>query len=382
VNRVSAAETGPHLSASTPEGTIYWDEPTYRNELERLFYRNWLMIGREEQLAKPGDYLTRQIGHENILFVRGSDGAVRGFYNLCRHRGTRILYEPQGTGLRAIQCPYHAWSYALDGRLVAAPETKELPNFRKDDYGLYPIRVDTWGGFLWARLDAEGPSLSEQFGDLFAKFRHVPLERLRLGAERRYEVAANWKILVENYSECYHCALVHPDLNRITPYFTGDNDAYFRGTSGSAFAGGYMTFAKDYTSMTTSGYTRRAPLPGLTEEESKRISYYVLFPNTFFSLHPDYLMVHRTWPVTPGRSVIENEFYFDPEEMAKPDFDPNDAVEIWDTINRQDWAVCEGAQLGTRSRVWHGGRYSATEEMVHDFDAAVRARMRDRDRDR
>jgi Rieske 2Fe-2S family protein len=168
-----------------------------------------------------------------------------------------------------------------------------------------------------------------------------------------YEVEANWKVLVENFSECYHCAPVHPSLNRLTPYLSGDNDARFsdQGTH-SLFSGGFMEFAQDFQSMTRTGYTNRPLVPGMTPTDRRRVYYYVVFPNLFFSLHPDYLMIHRGWPVSPSHSRIENEFYFTAEAMAAPGFDPSDAAGLWDEINRQDWAVCELAQEGMGSRAW------------------------------
>jgi len=366
-----------HLSAATPPGPIYWDPAIFQREMERLFFRNWLCIGREEQLAHEGDFLVRTIGPESLLFVRSSAGRVQGFYNVCRHRGTQLVTEGAGSGLKSIVCPYHSWTYSLDGKLVGATYVRDLVDFRREDHGLYHVRTEPWGGFIWANLDDSAPSLHQELGRFFDRYRHVPIDRLRLGGSKVYEVEANWKLLVENFSECYHCAPVHPNLNRITPYSTGDNDAYFMADGGHGkFSGGYMTFAGDYTSMTRSGYTKRPTLPGLTEVDRQRISYHVLFPNTFFSLHPDYLMIHRSWPISPSHSRVENEFYFDPEVMARPDFDPSDAVDIWDEINQQDWRVCELAQKGTHSRVWRGGRYSDQESLVCDFDLFVKDEMR------
>jgi Rieske 2Fe-2S family protein len=365
-----------HLSSTTPEGSIYWREDRFQQEMDRLYFHNWLNIAPEHRIARPGDYLTRSLGAENLLLVRDTEGELRGFYNVCRHRGTRLIERPDGSDLTAIVCPYHAWTYSLDGRLIGAPQTRELTDFDRKDFGLYPIQVGTWGGFVWANLDPAAPPLRHALGEFFDRYERFSIGALQLGAARTYEVGANWKLLVENYSECYHCAPVHPELNRITPYFTGENDAHFI-TAGPKrrFAGGYMTFAGDYTSMVRSGYTRRPPLRGMTEEDRKRVSYHVVFPNLFFSLHPDYLMIHRTWPISPVRSIVENEFYFDPTTMALPDFDPSDAVELWDEINRQDWKVCELAQQGTRSRIWSGGRYSGQESMVCDFDLFVRDQM-------
>ena len=259
--------------------------------MDRLYFHNWLNIAPEHRIARPGDHLTRSLGAENLLLVRDTEGQLRGFYNVCRHRGTRLIERPNGSDLTAIVCPYHAWTYSLDGRLIGAPQTRELTDFDRKDFGLYPIQVGTWGGFVWANLDPAAPPLRHALGEFFDRYERFSIGSLQLGAARTYEVGANWKLLVENYSECYHCAPVHPELNRITPYFTGENDAHFI-TAGPKrkFAGGYMTFAGDFTSMVPSGYTRRPPLRGMTEEDRKRVSYHVVFPNLFFSLHPDYLI--------------------------------------------------------------------------------------------
>lgn len=346
-------------------------------ELEHLFYRNWICVAREEELPSSGDFLTRSIGREHLLLTRTAAGLVRGFYNLCRHRGTRVVLEPRGTGAHSFLCPYHAWSYDLEGRLIGAPHTKALEAFDRAEHGLHPVRLERWGGFVWANLEPEGPSLAEALGPFFQQFARFPFAELRCGGRQTYEVEANWKILVENFSECYHCAPVHPGLNRLTPYLSGRNDAVFRtGKDPRLFAGGYMEFTKDFTSMTRTGYTRRPVLPGMSEADRRRVYYYVLFPNLFWSIHPDYLMIHRAWPVSPTHSRVENEFYFLPETMAAAGFDPSDAMELWDEINRQDWKVCELAQEGTGSRAWKGGRYSEQELLVHNFDEFVAAELR------
>jgi len=138
-----------------------------------------------------------------------------------------------------------------------------------------------------------------------------------------------------------------------------------------------MEFSKDYTSMVWSGYTKRPPLHGMTEEDRRRVDYYFVFPHMFFSLHPDYLMVHRLWPRSPTHTTIECDWYFDAGVIKQPDFDPIDAVELWDLINRQDWSVCERTQKGTHSRAWKGGRFSAQESQVHDFEKYISKRMKE-----
>jgi Rieske 2Fe-2S family protein len=358
-----------HLSAKTPPGSIYFDEGIFQQEMEKLFYRHWLNVGHVTQIPNPGDFFTRDIGTESILFIRGNDGAIRGFYNVCRHRGTRVVTEARGEKLRSIVCPYHAWAYSTEGNLVGAPHTDGLDDFDKDDFSLMLVKTDIWGGFIWANLDPKARPLKEDLGNLMTLTERWDIAGLRLGAKHVYEVDANWKILAENYSECYHCAPIHPGLNRVTPYLTGDNDAWMaRGRSRSNINGGFQTFAGDYTSMTVSGFTKRPPMKGMSEDDRRRIYYWVVFPNMFFSVHPDYLMIHRDWPRSPTHSTIECEWYFEPDTMARGDFDPSDAVDMWDEINRQDWAICTRTQLGVRSRAWKGGRFSTQEPLVYDLD--------------
>ena len=342
-----------------------------------MFYRNWLNVGRSEQLSAPGAFFTRQVGDENLLCLRDSGQKAHAFFNVCQHRGTQLVAADAGDNLRSIICPYHAWTYGLDGRLQGAAHTEGLVNFDKRGVRLPEASLVEQSGFLFVRIGPAGPPFGSVLGPLFSRFERLRLDRLRLGGRMTYEVEANWKIIAENYSECYHCAPVHPGLNRVTPYTTGENDQYFgRSADGSRFAGGWMTFAKDFNSMTRSGYTSRPALSGSTMEDRRRIYYYTVFPNLLFSLHPDYLMLHRVWPTSPTHSTIENEFYFEPQTLRRPDFDPSDAVGMWDEINRQDWAVCEAAQRGSRSRSWKGGRYAEGESLVHDFDRFYLAELR------
>ncbi len=373
---LAVAEPKFHLSDATPEGRLYTDPAVLQEELDRFFYRRWLVLGRRSELPREGDYLTRRIGRENILLVNRGGDQIGGFYNVCRHRGTCVVPEDHGSGARSFACPYHSWTYGLDGRLVGAPHMGESVTFDRSKHGLWPIRVESWGGFLWGNLEPWGRALVDEVGPFLRKFDRYPFDELDARGRHEYEVAANWKLIVENFSECYHCAPVHPTLNRITPYSTGANDAYFHMPGGAYFAGGWMEFANGYTSMTRTGHTARPPLPGATEVDRGRVYYYVVFPNLFFSLFPDYLMLHQVWPLSPTRSRVTNDFYFARETALRPGFDPSDALDVWDEINRQDWAVCEGAQEGVSSRAWRGGRYSERESLVADFDRLVQDLLR------
>jgi len=357
--------------ASNLPGKLYHDEEVYRRELERIFFRSWLCVGREEDLPEPGSFLTRSVGDESVIIARSNDRTLRAFYNICRHRGSRLISEPEG-GRRVLQCPYHSWSYALDGKLAGAPHTENLKNFDREDYSLLSIQLDTWAGFIFVKFTSGPPSLQRYLGDLIQKFERVPLAALRRGGRNVYEVAANWKVLCENFSECYHCPTIHPELSRITFYRSAENDAFLSGRDRhGSYSGGRMELAEGCDSMTLTGRTNRPPLRGLTEEERRHIHYYLIFPNLFFSLHPDYLMVHTVWPNGPRQATVSNEFFFEPEAMARGDFDPGDAVGIWDIINRQDWQACERVQLGMMSRASLPGRYSEMESLVYDFDRYV-----------
>ncbi len=182
-------------------------------------------------------------------------------------------------------------------------------------------------------------------------------------------------MIAENYSECYHCPGVHPQLNRLSPYDRGQNLE-----SRGPWAGGWMELVEAAHTMSVDGDSHgRPPLSGLTEDDTRRIYYFVVWPNLLLSLHPDYVMTHHVWPVDAERSRVICDWYFDPATMSRSDFDPTDAIEFWDLTNRQDWAVCERQQVGTRSRAYVPGRYSLMEDMVHAFDVMVADRYADDD---
>src|SRR5437899_5962391 len=170
---------GEHLSASTLlTGASFWDDTIFLEELERFFFRGWLNVGRADQIPDPGDFFVREVGNESLLFIRGKDHEEMGIYTVCRHRGTRIVGETEGTKLGSLVCPYHAWTYSTEGRLVGAPHTERLVDFSKEEYGLRAVRVDTWGGFVWASLDDAGPTLGEEMGEFFARFPRFDFEGL------------------------------------------------------------------------------------------------------------------------------------------------------------------------------------------------------------
>ncbi len=355
---------------------VFHDADVFEFEQERWFARTWLCVGREEDVAEPGTYLLARAAGESVAILRGRDGTVRAFHNVCRHRGSTLLDEP-ATGRAAklvrIQCPYHAWIYDLDGSLSRAPHTDEIADFEAADQGLFPVRLETWQGFLFINLDPGAAPLRDHLADLPEALGSYPIGSLRRARRIEYDVAANWKVIGENYSECYHCPGVHPQLNRLSPYDRGWNLE-----SKGPWTGGWMELVDAADTMSTDGASHGRPaLDGIGAENLRRVYYVVLWPNLLLSLHPDYVMTHRVWPVDAERSRVVCDWLFDPRTIAQPGFDPSDAIDFWDLTNRQDWAVCARQQEGTRSRAYVPGRYSLMEDMVHAFDLMVADRYAD-----
>jgi len=356
-------------AASLLPARTYHDPGIFDWERAEVLRRDWVMVARDEDVPEPGAYQLVTLDGENLIVVRGRDGALRAFHNVCRHRGTAVAEEPCGTLVR-FQCPYHAWIYDLDGKLVRAKHTEDLEDFSLGDFGLHTVRLETWQGFIFLNLDPEAVPLAEQLGDLPEHFARFDFGALRSAKRTEYDVAANWKFIAENYSECYHCPGLHPHLNHLTPYDVGEEYE-----PDGAWQGGYMELIDGAETMALDGgqgsRNGRPAMRGMTAQDERRIDYYIVWPTTFLSVHPDYLLVHRLIPQGPDRTIVTCDWLFEPSTIAMPDFDPSDAVAFWDLTNTQDWHVCELQQQGTRSSTWVAGRYSNQEEPVHKFDKMV-----------
>ncbi len=357
----------PQDAFSLP-GRFYTDHEIYRAELERFFLGMWIHAGRAEEVPASGDYVLREVAGESVIVTRAGDGAIHAHYNVCRHRGTRLCEQASGNFGGHIHCPYHAWAYDLDGRLVAAPQMDGLPHFRKEDYPLVPVAADVWDGHLFLNLgECPGP-LSAQLADLPAKFTAWGMGELRLGKRTVYDVDANWKLLIQNYSECLHCPGVHPALQRLSHFLSGENEP-----ANPSYLGGTMSLREGIETLTMDGRRSRACLPGLPEQERRRVHYFAVLPNLLLSLHPDYMMTHTLWPRAVDRTEIVCEWHFHPVALASPTFSPEDAFALWDLTNRQDWHVCEQMQLGVSSRAYRPGPYSNREELLYGFDRMIRS---------
>ena len=358
------------MSTLTLPARYYVDPEHFRRELERFYFDDWVCAGREQSVARAGDYFLREVAGESIVVTRDEAGGVRAFYNVCRHRGTRLCSAPEGALEGRIQCPYHGWTYGLDGCLLGAPQMGA--GFRHADYPLRALATEVWEGHVFVHFGgavhrgrATAP-FAERLRDLERRFAPWRMHELRMARQIIYQVRANWKLIVLNYNECLHCPALHPALNRLTDYLGADNEA-----PGPHYIGGSMGFRNGAETMSTDGVRRREYLPGLGPDERRMVAYYTIYPNLLLSLHPDYMMTHTLWPRAVDRTEIVCEWHFHPREMAKPDFEADDAVSFWDRTNREDWGIVELAQQGIGSRWYEPGPYSGREELLAAFDRVV-----------
>jgi phenylpropionate dioxygenase-like ring-hydroxylating dioxygenase large terminal subunit len=362
----------------TLPGTAYRSPAWFEREVEAIFHREWFLVGRAEALLATGEYLHVDVAGERLLIVRTRQGDLRAYHDVCRHRGSRLVLDPpptsEGAGIAhgrfkgAIRCPYHAWTYGLDGELRVAPFLSERDGLRKERLPLHAAAVDTWGGFVFVNLSptTAGP-LAEQLGDAAARTRNYPLADLRTTRRISYDVRADWKVVVENYNECYHCGPVHPELCEVVPAFK-DGGRELDWDAGVPHREGATTF-------TRIGTTTRAPFPGLTKDERIRHKGELLYPNMMLSLSSDHVAAFTLWPLEAGRTRIDCDFLFHPDEIARASLDPSDAVEFWDLVNRQDWRICEAVQDGMTSKVSDTGFYAPMEDLSLDIRRYVGDRL-------
>jgi Rieske 2Fe-2S family protein len=381
------AERG--IEPSLPRAA-YWDDAFFERE---IFWDQWFYAGRADRLAEPGAYCVLDVAGESIIVVRDRGAALYGHINLCRHRGSRLLCG-EGVQRGAIRCPYHGWSYALDGTLVATPFVDDagVPNETRK---LYPVAVDTWGGFLFVNVNAlshpepcdsarEGSlrsgqaepkgrrltTLAAQLGPVPERLSRYPLHELKTVKSIVYDVDANWKVLLENYNECYHCAGVHPELCRVVPAFKRRGGAELDWERGIPHREGAWTF-------TFSGTAAREPFPGLDDDERVRHKGELIYPNFLLSLSAEHVAAFSLWPKSPSKTAVQCDFLFHPSEIGKRDFDPSDAIDFWDLVNRQDWTICASVQAGMSSQRFEHGYYAPMEDYSLDIRRYIKERLGD-----
>lgn len=347
----------------------YTDPSWFAREQDAIFRAMWLPAGRVDDVPAAGSWRAQELAGARVLVVRGDDGEVRAFHNVCRHRGT-LLCDGDAGQARHLQCPYHAWTYRLDGELHRAPHMDKVDGFREADWPLASIPLAVWEGNLFVWLGAGAPPpLSTQLAGL----EHLApwgLGGLVTVARRDYQLAANWKLVIANYQECLHCPIAHPQLNRLSHYLGGDNLPIEPGWMGAS-----MELDPGVVTLSTLAAPPRAPLPGLDEGQRRKVLYYVLLPGMLMNLHPDYAVTYQLVARGPDRTDIHCHWLMHPDEVARPGFDPADAIDFWDLTNRQDWALSDRAQAGIASAGYQPGPYSHREDLLIAFDRWVLDRV-------
>ena len=373
-----ATSTGPSTPATasgqpraTLPGASYHSDESYATDRERVFFRHWMYAARAERIPKPGSWLRLDIAGESILLVRGRDEEIRGFYNVCRHRGSQICDGQQGEVRTHLRCPYHAWGYALDGTLVTTPMI-ERDEIDRDSASLWPVRTEIWEGFVFVNLSREDPQpledmLASQQDDALGLAR-VGLADLRIGHVSAVDVAANWKIVMENYNECLHCPAIHPELMAVVP-------AYRKGSiSEAGREDGGVTLADGRTAIAADPRLRLPLLPGLKGHEGPA-SYYgaMIYPSMFLDVDGSTALATAVFPTGPRSCRLVTEYLFSPEAFDDPEFDPRPVVEFNDLVTRQDNEACERVQRGVMSRAFDHGMFPAKDSWVHAFDERYRS---------
>jgi Rieske 2Fe-2S family protein len=354
----------PELQAALPR-EMYVDPETFARERDRVLFTTWACVGRAADLGldSPGHLAVVDVVGESVLVTRDVDG-LHAAYNVCRHRGSQVVprepfSSPVCSAAGALRCPYHSWTYSLSGRLLKAPHTDGV-EVDPDDFSLHQVGVEEWAGFVFVNLS---PTSAEPFADgvvkAAANLRNYDMGALVTGLTLTYEVAANWKVVAENYNECYHCGPVHPELVRLVPSF-GGGGLGLEWDDGIPHREGAWTF-------TMSGTTNRAPLPGLSDNEKVRHKGELVYPNLMLSCSADHVAAFVLQPLAVDRTRIDCSLLFHPDAVAAGDYDPSDSGDFWDLVNKQDWAICESVQRGMSSRAYTHGWFAPMEDDSADI---------------
>ncbi|WP_275466000.1 aromatic ring-hydroxylating oxygenase subunit alpha [Streptomyces noursei] len=374
----AAAPPAPSLIPTLP-GRTYTDPDVFRQEQQALFERLWFCAVRSADLGRPGAFRTVRVGRESVLITRNRTGQLRAFLNVCRHRGAQLCTAESGEVRRNLQCPYHAWTYDLDGRLVAAPNLQRMPDVDRTERGLVTVPLREWLGYAWVCLADEPPSFEdtvigaavERLGDAAAIDRYRT-ETLALGRRISYDVRANWKLIVENFMECYHCATIHPELTDVLPEFAD-------GFAAQYYVGHGAEFAEEAQGFTVDGSAGFGRLPGIDDSQDRRYYAVTVRPQVFINLVPDHVILHRMFPLAADRTVVECDWLYLPE-VVDAGADVAKSVELFHRVNVQDFDACERTQPAMASRAYRdGGVLVPSEHHIGGFHAWLTARLADGD---
>ncbi|MDX8147560.1 aromatic ring-hydroxylating dioxygenase subunit alpha [Lentzea sp. BCCO 10_0061] len=365
----------PSSLIPTLPGSTYTDPAIFALEQENIFERMWFCAVRSADLPDAGNFRTVQIGRESVLVTRSRDGSLRAFLNICRHRGAKLCVEETGTVKRNFQCPYHAWTYGLDGKLVAAPNLTSMPDVDRVEYGLRPVHLREWLGYAWLSLADEPASFEEtvqqdvreRLGNLDA-IGNYQVSELDLGRRITYDVKANWKLIIENFMECYHCATIHPELTEVLPEFADGYAAQY-------YVGHGAVFGEEIKGFTIDGGEGFENLSGVDAEQDRRYYAITVRPQVFINLVPDHVIIHRMFPMAADRTIVECDWLYAKDVVATGK-DVSRSVELFHRVNEQDFEACERCQPAMSSRAYrNGGVLVPSEHHIGEFHSWVQEKL-------
>ncbi|MCT1802926.1 aromatic ring-hydroxylating dioxygenase subunit alpha [Kocuria carniphila] len=362
------------LIATLP-GRTYTDQNFFRAEQEQIFERMWFCAVRSADLDKPGAYRTVQVGRESIIITRNRKHGIRAFYNVCRHRGATLCTEDSGEAKRSFQCPYHAWTYDFDGKLIAAPNLTKMPDIGREEYGLVTIPVREYLGYVWVCLADEPPSFEEHvMGDIEERLgdsdaiQGYDVANLALGRRITYDVQANWKLIIENFMECYHCATIHPELTEVLPEFAD-------GLAAQYFVGHGAEFGEEVKGFTVDGSEGLDKIPGVDDDHDRRYYAITVKPTVFVNLVPDHVIIHRMFPLAVDHTIVECDWLYLPS-VVESGKDVSASVELFHRVNQQDFDACERCQPAMGSKIYaKGGVLVPSEHHIGVFHDWVMAKV-------
>ncbi|MGP4017612.1 aromatic ring-hydroxylating oxygenase subunit alpha [Saccharopolyspora sp. 5N708] len=367
----------PQSLLATLAGQYYTDPAIFSLEQSRIFESTWFCAVRCDDLRSPGAFRTVRVGRESVLVVRDRNGSLGAFLNVCRHRGARLCTETAGQVRRSLQCPYHAWTYGLDGKLIAAPNLTSMADVDRTEYGLNRVQLREWLGYAWVCLADSPPSfadtviadVTERLGGA-DEIEAYQIDSLRLGKRIEYDVQANWKQIVENFMECYHCATIHPELTEVLPEFAD-------GFAAQYYVGHGAEFGSDVEGFTVDGSAGLERLPGVGDHQDRRYFAITVRPQVFINLVPDHVIFHRMFPLAPDRTLVECDWLYLPG-VVNSGRDLSRSVELFHRVNQQDFDACERCQLAMDSRAYsRGGVLVPSEHHIGAFHEWVLGKIGD-----
>ena len=334
----------PLEEAFTIPAPWYIDERVEALERDRVFARNWIAVGRLDQVAQPGQFFTVTVAGEPLIVVRGADNELRAFFNVCRHHAAAVATEPCGTA-QHLRCPYHGWTYGLDGSLKGAPEFAGVCNFDRAQNGLVPVRLAVWEHFLFVSLVDRGPSLESFLGDLPARVAPLGIRNIYFFARKTYTLACNWKVYVDNYLDGgYHVPHLHKGLNSVLDYkeYTIENSEHYSLQSSPMVSSGeHASFSATRT--------------------GDRAYYYWLYPNFMINIYEGVMDTNLVLPISTDKCLVQFDFFFSDVSEARKAYN-DESVAVSDRVQDEDVDICESVQRGLRSRAYGAGRLSVRRE--------------------